>query len=98
MSDEYHTPKDLVNKQPLSIGLEVFEKDGGTVESYGSESFQRLNHTPAGDPSKVVLKLKNALCIYRNTLIMGRNLIVRTKQLTFFVSETIAIRSYLQRT
>ena len=96
MSDEYHTPKDLVNKQPLSIGLEVFEKDGGTVESYGSESFQRLNHTPTGDPSKVVLKLKNTLCIYANTL--GRNLIVRTKQLTFFVSETIAIRSHLQRT
>ena len=95
MSDEYHTPKDLVNKQPLSIGLEVFEKDGGTVESYGSESFQRLNHTPAGDPSKVVLKLINNHHIYGN--ILGRNLIVRTKQLTFFVSETIAIRSHLQR-
>ena len=94
MSDEYHTPKDLVNKQPLTIGLEVFEKNGGTVESYGSESFQRLNHTPAGDPSKVVLTLKNTLCIYGNTF----NLIVRTKQLTFFVSETIAIRSHLQRT
>ena len=66
MSDEYHTPKDLVNKQPLSIGLEVFEKDGGTVESYGSESFQRLNHTPAGDPSKVVLKLINNHHIYGN--------------------------------
>ena len=72
MSDEYHTPKDLVNKQPLSIGLEVFEKDGGTVESYGSESFQRLNHTPAGDPSKVVLKLINTHHIYGN--ILGRNL------------------------
>ena len=93
MSDEYHTPKDLVNKQPLSIGLEVFEKDGGTVESYGSESFQRLNHTPAGDPSKVVLKLINTHHIYGNS-----NLLVRTKQLTFFVSETIAIRSHLQRT
>ena len=56
MSDEYHTPKDLVNKQPLTIGLEVFKKNDGTVESYGSESFQRLNHTPSGDPSKVVFK------------------------------------------
>ena len=53
MSDEYHTPKDLVNKQPLTIGLEVFKKNDGTVESYGSESFQRLNHTPSGDPTKV---------------------------------------------
>ena len=57
MSDEYHTPKDLVNKQPLTIGLEVFEKNGGTVESYGSESFQRLNHTPSGDPKKVVFQV-----------------------------------------
>ena len=56
MSDEYHTPKDLVNKQPLTIGLEVFEKNGGTVESYGSESFQRLNHTPSGDPKKVIFQ------------------------------------------
>ena len=57
MSDEYHTPKDLVNKQPLTIGLEVFEKNGGTVESYGSESFQRLNHTPSGDPNKVIFQV-----------------------------------------
>ena len=70
MSDEYHTPKDLVNKQPLSIGLEVFEKDGGTVESYGSESFQRLNHTPSGDPSKVVLNFINVSKIYGNTIII----------------------------
>ena len=56
MSDEYHTPKDLVNKQPLTIGLEVFKKNDGTVESYGSESFQRLNHTPSGDPTKVFFK------------------------------------------
>ena len=83
MSDEYHTPKDLVNKQPLSIGLEVFEKDGGTVESYGSESFQRLNHTPAGDPSKVLLNFIDNHYIYGNTFIC-RNLIVRTIQLTFF--------------
>ena len=71
MSDEYHTPKDLVNKQPLSIGLEVFEKDGGTVESYGSESFQRLNHTPSGDPSKVVLNFISDSPIYGNIINSG---------------------------
>ena len=53
MTDEYHTPKDLVNKQPLTIGLEVFKKDGGDVESCGSESFQRLGHTSSTDQDKV---------------------------------------------
>ena len=53
MTDEYHTPKDLVNKQPLTIGLEVFKKDDGAVESCGSESFQRLSHGSSGNPDKV---------------------------------------------
>ena len=93
MSDEYHTPKDLVNKQPLTIGLEVFKKNDGTVESYGSESFQRLNHTPSGDPTKVFfLNLINDnpnLCETKSA---------EDNKLFIFFLETTSIRSYLQRT
>ena len=57
MTDEYHTPKDLVNKQPLTIGIEVFKKDGGEVESSSNESFPRPAHNASGDPDKVNILL-----------------------------------------
>ena len=63
MTEEYHTPKDLVNKQPLTIGLEVLKKNDVSVEAYGSESTQRLNHDSQGDSDKV--KLDFVFIVYR---------------------------------
>ena len=57
MSEEYHTPKDLVNKQPLTIGLEVFKKNEENIKSYGSDAFQRINDNSCSDPNSVSLRL-----------------------------------------
>ena len=57
MSEEYHTPKDLVNKQPLTIGLEVFQKNEDNIKSYGCDAFQRINDNSSSDPKSVSLKL-----------------------------------------
>ena len=57
MTEEYHTPKDLVNKRPLTIGLEVFNKNNATIDRYDGEPFQRINNTSAGGPDSVKINL-----------------------------------------
>ena len=55
MTEEYHTPKDLVNKQPLTIGLEVFKKNhvSDDVQTNGSHAIQRITPNSRGDLDKV---------------------------------------------
>ena len=52
MSEEYHTPKDLVNKEPLSVGLQVLKKSDIYGEAYNNiEPIQKPIHSRAADES-----------------------------------------------
>ena len=62
MTEEYHTPKDLVNKQPLTIGLQVLTKYDASSETYANEPIQRKNSNAADNSNKVILTIFHSLC------------------------------------
>ena len=67
MTEEYHTPKDLVNKQPLTIGLQVLTKNDVSDETYANEPIQRKNSNAAENLNKVIIIPYHTRCyLYAN--------------------------------
>ena len=62
MTEEYHTPKDLVNKQPLTIGLQVLTKNDVSDETYANEPIQRKNSNAADNLNKVIFTPCHTIC------------------------------------